>query len=385
MFLDLLKDLFTGDANWVRFNVTWTQNGTIIKEDVLYGLYEGYEIGTTPGNKDDMGFHFDMWFNKMNASTVVGGRINCEWFGMSNEAPGWQVWTSKWKPMIQEVTDSKCIVNLVDSSIHPQIHSAKEVTLVKSWVRVWRNNESTFHYMVDNVKTDFRLAKETMIGIDAPMVMETQVPITAQGFFGSRLASAFKNMLTTFVENLLMGGMYMWTYFVGFIDILFGYFGYPQWFSRVTSAINISWEHIPQYIEWTADMVLSMFTLFTSVIGTILFWLTRTVNTFISIINIVVAILNGTQAGLSGLVDVWALLDIDSWIDVIPLFMIVGWFLSLDDRWRKAGRTRWMEFFMNDLKTIMAVIAFMFDIMITLIDLIISFIFKIIDSIPGIG
>lgn len=381
-FLESLQDLFTGEANWVRFNVTWTQNGTFIKQDVLYGLYEGYDIGITEGGKDDMGFHWDIWFNSMNASTVVGGRINCEWFGMHNKAPSWQIWTSKWRPMIEEVTDSTCFVNLIDSTAYHNLHSAKEVELVRSWVYVWRNNESTFHYMVKNIEgMDFRCAKETMIGVDTPPITKTLAPITGQGFFGSMLGAMFKRVMMNFANQITMGAMMMWTWFVGFMDTIFAYFGLPGFFSTVTNLIGSFFSFFTTSTGYLLTLITQIFGFFTASVGFILSMFTGVVSTFLQIISIVVAILNGTHAISTGLGNIWILLNFSDWSSVVPVLLIVAWFVSLDNRAREAGGG-WMGFFLGDLQSIMGLISWLLDVFLRIMNFVLGIIFDIINAIP---
>ncbi len=382
---EAIKAYVGGKANWVRFNIEWTQNGTYLKNDTLYGLYEGYgNLVTTDGAKNTMGFHWDMWFNSINASSVIGGRINLEWFGMADDTSGVaSIWNSNWKPMVSEVTDSTAFIDLVDKD--GDVHTAKEVSLVRSWVRVWRSNDDTFHYEIKNVEgLDFRRTTEVMSGIDTPVIIPTSAPNAPTGFGGSSFGAMFKSVMETFSNSIVLGALSMWTTFVSFIDVVAAYFGFSNALSTIFGMITSSMTFLNLLISenYLFSMIGNIFTVISSTAGHILYWLTKMITSLQQVFSIVWAIIDGTYAGAGAIKDLWATFGWAEWSDAVPLFALIAWMSSLDDRWRKNNRSGWLTFLMGDIKVIITLMTFFLTVAGKVIDLSIGLVEKIINMIP---
>ncbi len=387
--INITDGMVYGKSNWVQFNVTWMQNGTYVKHDIIYGFFEGYKLETQPGDvKDTTGWYFDMWFNRMNASTVVGGRLNTEYFGMTNQ-PTFS-WGDNWKPVYSDFTESSCFVDLLDSN--GIIHSAKEVSLVRPWVHVFRTNQSTFHYAIANTETEFPTAEDTMSGIDTPPIQETIAPQGASlGGLGPYLASALNRIMGGLGDSIF-GGLLVVTgriqrsmmtltaglaaslftgfsailgALIAFIDDIAAAAGLPEdlmstMVSIVTSTMGFMVTMIAE--GYIFDVLTNIFTFITSIFGHVLFWLTRVLTTFTNIFTIVWGILDGTYVGLGEIQDVWALMNWPLWSDALPLFIIIGWFDSLDNRWRAAGRQGWVGYLVGDLRLVKEFLMFLLDV-----------------------
>ena len=78
-------------------------------------------------------------------------------------------------------------------------------------------------------------------------------------------------------------------------------------------------------------------------------WGTRIANWVVDITTEVLNIFNGTSAAATGLGNIWTLFNVSSWIDFIPLMLILFWLESLDVREKKQGGG-WVQIAIGDIQ-----------------------------------
>jgi len=312
----------SGKNDWVKFNVTWYSQGVYVKNDLLYGLFEGYSLFPGSG-KDTSGFHWDIWFNRANASTVVGARVNTEYFGMSDKSVWWAVWSSKWQPMRTEVSESTLFIDLEDANA--TIQSAKDILFVRSWVKVLRTAESTFAYKVLNIGgLDFLVAIDTMSGIDTPPVRETKVPDVVSGFLGSALGGIFSAALKRLGNTLAGFGMGFFTMSIDFIDNVFAALGYPALVSTIFGWMDSLFGSVPTLVGYGITMIGQVFSLINTSAGNTLTQLTSIITIWVGMYSTTMDMLNGV---LTPGFNLWNDLGINSFIQVgaimYPLWLLI--------------------------------------------------------------
>lgn len=240
----------SGKNNWVKYTVNWFEDDTLIRDDEIYGLFYGHsgaDIGDA--RKDATGFHWSTWFNRANASTVIGARINPEFFGMSDKSPWWNILSSDWKPMLGDVDESTVYRRVVDQYGDPA--TVKDIELVRVWERCYRTNQSTFHYSIQNIREqNFQVSPNTMEGIDTPAIVKTMMPTMQGGFLGSALGAIFRGIIGKLGDSLLWGGMQVWTSFFLMIDTIASYMGAQGWFTYVLASIRAGAESVTTASGW---------------------------------------------------------------------------------------------------------------------------------------
>lgn len=320
--INITDGQISGKNDWIQFNVTWYANGTYMKNDILYGLFEGYSL--FPGSsKDTCGFHWDVWFNRANASTVVGARVNTEYYGMSDKAKWWAVWSSKWTPMRSEVSESTLFVNLRDNP--GAIHPANDVSFVRSWVKVLRNDQAQFAYKVLNIAgLDFLVAIDTMSGIDTPPIRETLVPDVMSGFFGSALGAIFTSALKRLGNTLAGFGMGFFSLSIDFIDHVFAALGYPALVTTIFSWMDSLFANVPTLLGYGLTLIDTIFGAITVSASNTLTQLTSVVTIWIGMYSTVMDMLNGV---LTPGINLWNDLGINSFIQIgailYPLWLLM--------------------------------------------------------------
>ena len=312
----------SGKNDWVKFNVTWYSQGVHVKNDLLYGLFEGYSL--FPGSsKDTSGFHWDIWFNRANASTIVGARLNTEYFGMSDKSVWWAVWSSKWQPMRTEVSDSTVFVDLEDANA--TIHSAKDVLFVRSSVKVYRTSDSTFAYKVLNIGSlDFMVARDTMSGINTPPVRETKVPDVVSGFLGSALGGIFSAALKRLGNTLAGFGMGFFTVSIAFIDNVFAALGYPALVATIFGWMDSLFSYVPTLLGYGIALIGNIFTLINISAGNTLTQLTSIITIWAGMYGTMMDMLNGV---MTPGINLWNDLGINSFIQIgailYPIWLLI--------------------------------------------------------------
>lgn len=309
--INITDGQITGKNDWVQFNVTWYANGTYVKNDLLYGLFEGYSLFPGSG-KDTCGFHWDVWFNRANASTVVGARVNTEYYGMSDKAIWWAVWSSNWTPMRSEVAESTIFVNLRDNP--GAIHPANDVSFVRSWVKVLRNSEAQFAYKVLNIAgLDFLIAVDTMSGIDTPPIRETLVPDVMSGFFGSALGGIFSAALKRLGNTLAGFGMGFFTLSIDFIDNIFAALGYPALVTTIFTWMSSLFANVPTLLGYGLTLIDTIFDAITISASNTLTQLASIVTIWVGMYSTVMDMLNGV---LTPGIDLWNDLGVSNFIRI---------------------------------------------------------------------
>ena len=182
---------FSGDEGALtEFTVTWRYNGTVLKSDRLIGLYEG-GAGET-NDKQSTSLYVDLWFNKINGSTVVGGRVYPEWYGLlaSGGAIWWKPFSwwdgASWTPLYTNTTHSLAFTNL---DVNSETITCKDLELMKVKCTVDRSDDGSYTTSIKAInELEFNALNEKgyMSGINTPPAHDIKTFETSKGgVFGS--------------------------------------------------------------------------------------------------------------------------------------------------------------------------------------------------------
>jgi len=165
------------------------------------------------------------------------------------------------------------------------------------------------------------------------------------------------------------------------IQAAFNYFGVPNGIDIFMGLINASAAYLEAAVAYVIGFLAPLFNLFAGIAFFIIDWFGRIVTLFLQIASIVKGILDGTYTVTTGLGNIWAMINLNDWVDVIPIFILVAWFCSIDSRAKTHGG--WMSVFWGDVQAIISVISFIFDMSMTIMNMVIDLIYKFIHIIPG--
>jgi len=372
------------DKSWVNYNVTWYDyDDSVIKTDIITSYHWGYDKDYFPSNFTVQKFWFDMWFNSMNGSTVMGGRLNAYWHGMSEEGTWWFGY-GDFRPVISNVTQSMAFKDLVDEN--GTIISAKEVGLCKFYTKLTKltHDDDTIKLRDYDVFTH-KVALDNMEGIDTPSseFQPTQDPQMPMGGFLGGLSAAFQRLADQISEAITLGALSAWSTFAQFVDVLFGYFGFTDFTDTTLSIISNFWTQITTYFSegYLVTFITDIFTGVSNGFGFVTSWASRFFSTIGQIFSIAQGIIDGTHSVTTGLGNLWDLFEFSTWgFDFLPIAGIISWFISLDNR-RKAGKS-WTKEFVSDLVLVSQLMSFFIDITFRVITFTMDLIFKLLEAIP---
>jgi hypothetical protein len=85
--------------------------------------------------------------------------------------------------------------------------------------------------------------------------------------------------------------------------------------------------------------------------GGVIYWFGSISAAVINVINVAGALVDGTSSAFNGVGNLWTYFGFTQWLPAIPIFLIVFWLISLDDRTTKGGRG-YIELAIADLQIV---------------------------------
>ncbi len=159
---------------WTGINATWfnSDGDTFNSTDVFFAFVED-----TP--KSTVQFWLDFWFNKQNASSIHGGRVNPVFLGMRNGGGLMGSLFPDWAPFLGNQS--------LTNSFEPNLDAAGNVVLAQniefmvlgfnlsrpSTVSPIADFRAT---LGDFVISEFRIAEGQMVGVQTPIYNEPKIP-----------------------------------------------------------------------------------------------------------------------------------------------------------------------------------------------------------------
>ena len=111
-------------------------------------------------------------------------------------------------------------------------------------------------------------------------------------------------------------------------------------------------------------------------------WGTRIADWVVDITVEVLNILNGTSTAATGLGNIWTLFNVSSWIDFIPLMLILFWLESLDVREKKQGGG-WVQIAIGDIQIATYILGLRMEWSWTVFNFVFNTIINLASLIPG--
>lgn len=315
-------DLGTDDL-YGTFNVSWYYEDTWVKTDTLAGFWWGEHNEINPG--DGFSVWVDLWFNTINSSTTIGGRVQSEYYGISDADPWWKFWSSDWG-VIPDFPFTSTYFD--DFTVEGNIRSCKEVKLMRVWTKIHNFYPSSAPHNISigtHGAFDKEIAEGEMMGVPTPPLEEPLLPDMPMSGFLAPLFSGFLRLLERLEGMFGATILKFWNVFVNFLDTVFTLANWPNGFSQILGWIESFFQFMIDGITYGLSLLSSTFTMMAS-------WLTFGISRFTSIASGFVDIYNV-------LVDIWTQAN-DGWISIsswltpllplLPLCIFV-WIFSVKD------------------------------------------------------
>ena len=113
---------------------------------------------------------------------------------------------------------------------------------------------------------------------------------------------------------------------------------YGMAFSSVTNIISGLAGFFTSAAANMLSFLIQMITMVSFVYGSVIFWLIRFASFFIYFFTLFGDMLAGGGALATELGDIWAYIGFVTWVDAVPVFVVIYWMYTLEDRSRKSGR-----------------------------------------------
>lgn len=360
------------DEAYVIMNASWYNRGSVVKSDTFVVMYEAY---TEQDVTTQFTLWVDLWMSDLEGSRMVAGHVSANYYGMTET--GWWLWAD-WGPIYGTLTSTTFMDYLQDGD--DEVIQASSLYMFRVWTQLTKTAEgggptdcdnhwwTSNHEVGPNIRT--LLPSLNLTGIMTPTLQPTATPDMPIGYFPS-LANSLIEVLLRIEAALLSGSTYIYSMATDTIDSLFeGTLGVEDFTATISGLVTTFASNLADSVTYATSLITTIFTLFTGIAAFIIDWLGRVVTVILQIAGIVQSILDGTQTGIGALTNVWDLIDLEDWIDAVPLFMVLGWFVSIDNRGKRAGN--WVGVFWGDVNMIMAVFSFIFDMSLRVINLILD-------------
>jgi len=373
--VDIVKD---ANNAYVIFTVKWYYDEVQIgSTDTLTALWETNAFNAPTGEVSGFRFHIDLWVNKANASSVVGGRVAPHTFGLTKTNPAWWDWwgwwgTDEWKPMRGNSTESMFFTDLRDYK--GSIISAKTLDLIRLGCVLYNLPAGDDVYLLDYHTFGYTFAGARMSGIDTPSFTESLDPaLPTGGGILSNLFSSISNLGTIISEAYTVGLLLTWGLFVSFLDTVFTFGGWPDGFSELVTAISnfVTW--FTSSLSYAVSMFTEMFSFLDTIMSRFISTLVVVVTGWISIANSFFDILENTfNMGIN----VFDVLINSLLLPLIPVITILYFVWRFDN----GG----IEAVTNDIKFMVDIAAFLLHTLLSVATFFLYLIESIIEKIPGI-
>ena len=310
----------------ISFSTEWYQHGGYFKTDTAY-MYHTANADQWSTTR----FWIDLWFNKINASTTMGTRINAYYYPMTDSSSVWLRWLTGSNWGINETVSKQFMAFNNIEFPNGTIISTKQIDLVRVQCRLETHLQAGNKYqrieLRDHDVFDITIGTEPFTGIQTPVFDETKVPVMPQGGFLGTLASMFLNGLKNFAEFMGPHLLNFFYIFADFLDTIAASVGLPTVFTTLLDYLVIFWEW---FVDSLAYLVTLLGTLFETVLGPVMAkFLNLLISVFTQWMNMITTFLHFLDGAYTGGLNLWNDLNLATWIMIgailYPLYLVFLW------------------------------------------------------------
>ena len=362
---------FAGNV-WINMSNLWMNRGIYVDSKDLYMFYHGSVSGV--GDPGHWKSWVDLWFSDKNASRVGAGRYNAYEYPMMDSADLWLRWmANNWGVKDDVFKEMSLAAPLYDID-NSTVISSEQIKMVRFWCELEVDDADGGQYVsIENYEAfDITHSRDLpLVGMSDPVFDETLIPTVGQKGILGALWSLFAGMGQWLGDNVLFGGLNLWSTFVNFLDTIAGMLGAPDFFTNLFTWIGESVGYLGVTFDYLIEIVVDVFSLFGSLLGAFLETMGDLITSMVNTVTIFTDMMEGAYG--SG-VDIWETLGISSWLTVAiifyPLYLVI--------LWDQEG----MDAVLKQLTWIFGLLSWVFTFMSGVISEGISLISTLIESIP---
>lgn len=377
----------TGASRWVEFHTYYYRANILISADISYFFYQD-----SPSDVEDANYNVkywvDFWFNRVNSSSICGGRINAYYFPMHDTSSDWFRWLtgSNWGPKEDLNKDAMFFETMIDGDGNTVYASQIEMMRFSVKLEIINDGDGANYAEFSNHQVfDLTFGSRPFSGIQTPVFDETKVIVMPQGGFLGSLSSmltsswnTLQNWLGPPVMNfidayLLPAANTIITTLKNSMNTIFGLFGYPSFGDDITSFLSSLWTWFGTSIQYfVADLgtffnFLGLF--FTGVSN----WVVSFFGTFTNMVSFTGSVLGGGYGMGVDFITMFAP-AFEAVLVGIAIIYVVFLVDLADKRGFVAVLDHWRSMF--------DIVSFVFGVFLTIINLFISTIYRLIELLP---
>jgi len=357
---------------WINMTNLWMNRGSYIDDENLYMFYHGSVSGV--GDPGHWKSWVDLWFSDKNASRVGAGRYNAYEFPMIDNADLWLRWlANSWGVKDNVLKEMSTEIPLLDTD-NSTVISSEQIKMMRFWCELEVDDADSGQYVsIENYEAfDITHSRDLpLVGMTAPVFDETLIPTIGQKGILGALFSMFTGLGQWLSENIVFGGLNLWSTFVDFLDTIAAMFGAPKFFTNLFDWIYEALGYVYLSFEYVLSIVSSVFSLMGVLLAAFLTTMADIITSFVNAISMFTDMMAG---GYGVGVDVWETFGISQWITVAiifyPLYLVI--------LWDQEG----MDAVVSQLSLIFGILSWLFGFFVTLIQFVIRLITTVIESIP---
>ena len=369
-----------GSERWWNWTVSWFNQGNFVKQEFIMTFQR---TGLPDINKlfDFMGVArvwVDLWYDNLNGSTVVGGRVSAYEWPMKDDADAWVRWlNNNWGPMSDQPTVSMYLAPIL-SGDNVTVKSSARVTMTKLWASLevaagdgWTDQWAyTYNYPVWDL-TFSQKPFPPLSGIQTPPFDPPALPDMPGGGLLGALFSGFSYIGKMLGDNVMWGGLGLWPSFVGFLDTIAGFIGLPMAFTNFINWVGTAGGGLFSSLLYLGAVISSGFAFIAIFMWQLITFIGLVFTYLGQVISGVIGFFTGTVGGAG---DIWTSLNLTQWvilgIIIYPIYLVILW----DEHGLGAVE--------HELRRDWWVLSTIFGVLITIGRYILQVIMAIIESIP---
>jgi hypothetical protein len=300
------------DRAFLKYRVRWWNGQVLQHTDTIYAYNDAYyPAGSNGSTRHSTPFFIDLWFNRMNSSTTIGGRVTPVYYGV--EERGW--WgMGDFRPVIDDEAYSDFFDDLILDN--GTIISSQYIEEVRFWVKISKIADDNVVWRVHSYASkNFQKAIDRMDGIDTPDPNDIEMPAITTTNFLTPLYKALQNIGNTIWNAGLQFIKVLWA----FMDNLLVSIGLPTgtwsriiaFFMAIPRMLVALLMQINIMIDTIIALVGSIFPFLLITIPRFLWTLGTLATSFTSWWREIINLFTGTYSQIGNW---WALLAVEQWI-----------------------------------------------------------------------
>jgi hypothetical protein len=367
-----------GSERWWNWTVSWFHQGNFVKQETIM-TFQRTGLPDIHHLLDFMSVArvwVDLWFDNLNGSTVIGGRVAAFEWPMKDNADDWvRFLNNNWGPMNDQPTDSMFLASIL-SGDNVTIKSSAHVTMTRIWcsLDVASGSTTQWAYTYNYPVWDLTFSQKPfppLSGIQTPPFDPPALPDMPGGGLLGALFSGFSYIGKMLGDNIMWGGLGLWPGFVGFLDTIGSWLGMPRAFTNFINWISTAGGGLFTSLTYLASVISGGFAFIAIFMWQLITFIGLCFTYLGQVINGVIGFFTGTVGGAG---NIWATFNGTQWVILgiicYPIYLVFLW----DEHGLGAVET--------ELRRDWWVLSTVFGVLITVGRYILQIITAVIESIP---